>query len=280
MIDTMEEVMTMKIDLVMWTLNSERTLSRSLKSIDEAIPAKLVNRKIMIDGHSQDKTKSIGESFGWEVFDAKRVGIPYQANQALDLVSTDIFASFEHDIVLNPDWFSYLHPYMLKKNVAVVQGVRISTYPIVREIELYGVERSKRDAMHCRSHISLDNNLYKTDVVRMVGDFPTDCLISTDQFLRDQIEAKGYKWIIEPRMISNHVRSSINEDLQHVYQLEQKSKRTSIVKNSILFLYSPVRSLKMASRMKCPQIIYTYPRFRFARLKGSLQKNCKPRLAN
>lgn len=82
----------MKIDLVMWALNSERTLNKSLKSIDEAIPAKLVNQKIMIDGHSHDKTKSIGESFGWEVFDAKRVGIPYQANQALDLVSTGIFA--------------------------------------------------------------------------------------------------------------------------------------------------------------------------------------------
>jgi glycosyltransferase involved in cell wall biosynthesis len=272
MIDDMEGIKTVKIDLVMWTHNSERTLDRSLKSVDEAIPAKLVNQKIMIDGHSQDKTKSIGESFGWKVFDDKKVGIPYAANQALSHITTPVFASFEHDIVLNPNWFNFLYPHLLKKDVAVVQGLRISTHPIVRQIEIYGVERSKKDARHCRSHISIDNNLYKTDVVRMVGGFPTDCLISTDQFLRDKIEAKGYKWIIEPRMVSDHVRSSINEDLQHVYQLEQESKKASIIKNSILFLYSPVNSFKMGSRMKCPQIIYTYPRFRFARLKGSLRK--------
>ena len=122
-----------KIDLVMWTLNSAKTLPQTLKSIDKVIPKEYVNQKIIVDGHSTDGTQSIGKQFGWTVVDAVIVGIPYQANQALDNVKTELFASFEHDIILDAHWFNAVLKYVESDpSVAVAQGVRLTTNPIFK----------------------------------------------------------------------------------------------------------------------------------------------------
>lgn len=97
-----------KIDLVMWTLNSEKTLAVALSSINVAIPDRYVNQKIIVDGNSEYDTKEIGKAFGWQVITTNDRGIGKQANIALDLVETEVFASFEHDIILNPSWFTFI----------------------------------------------------------------------------------------------------------------------------------------------------------------------------
>lgn len=262
----------MKLDLVMWTLNSERTLAKCLESIKRAIPSTMVAKRIVVDGHSEDDTKSIAQSFGWNVYEANKIGIPFQANQALSLVTQNVFASFEHDIILNPNWYRFLFPYILQNDVAVVQGVRVSTVPISREIDMYGVLRSRKDNMHLRSHISIDNNLYKTSVIRKIGGFPTDCLVSTDQFLREKLENEGFKWVIEPRMVSNHLRDSIKNDITHLYELARRSKKASISRNTLLALYSPVSSLKIALKMGDPRVFLVYPQMRLAKLRGVLHR--------
>jgi glycosyltransferase involved in cell wall biosynthesis len=71
----------MKMDLVMWTKNSQKTLVPCLKSIDRVIPKEAVNKKIIVDGHSTDKTEEIAKKFNWEFHKAEKTGISYQANQ-------------------------------------------------------------------------------------------------------------------------------------------------------------------------------------------------------
>jgi hypothetical protein len=56
----------------------------------------------------------------------------YYTETAVSLVSTLIFYSFEHDIILGRDWWQRLSKYMEDPSVAVVQGVRISTNPTFR----------------------------------------------------------------------------------------------------------------------------------------------------
>lgn len=261
----------MKIDLVMWTRNSERTLAICLRSIDNAVPPEVVNRRIMVDGYSEDRTRDIGEKFGWEVHNAEKLGIPYQANQALRLVTTEIFASFEHDIVLNPQWFQRILPYMSNPKVAVAQGMRLSNNPIMRSIERYTSTRSGL------KYTSVDNNLYRTEIIRKIGGFSTSHPISAPKELRERIWRKGYKWITDRTVVSNHLRGNVWSSIDHAYRFALLSKsyekNWSVLGQSAKLLLSPVRSLDIMRETKCPQVILVYPLLRSRILKACIRKH-------
>jgi len=63
-LDKSGQVMTQKIDLVMWTFNSAKELPPTLMSIEKVIPKGQVNQKIIEEGHNTDETKNIGKKFG------------------------------------------------------------------------------------------------------------------------------------------------------------------------------------------------------------------------
>ncbi len=44
----------MKVDLVIWTLNGEATITRCLDSIEKAVPASVICHRYLIDGGSVD----------------------------------------------------------------------------------------------------------------------------------------------------------------------------------------------------------------------------------
>lgn len=264
----MNTLLNEKIDLTMWTLNSERTLGACLQSIENAIPSELVNQRIMIDAHSKDETKIIGETFGWKVYDAEKVGIVSQANQALSHVATDFFASFEHDIILNPHWLSSMLPYMFDPKVAVAQGVRLSTNPVLRKIERYSLGRDEI------RYSSVDNNLYNTKIIREIGGFT-----GYSRQLQDTVWNHGYKWITDKKIISNHVRGSLRSTGRHVYKfglLGAYRGTDSFSGQLARFLFSPVRSLHIALRENCPQAMYAYPYIRFQCLASAIKRRVRP----
>lgn len=73
----------MKFDIMMWTLNGERFLPSVLRRVEEAIPKKIVHKKIMVDDHSTDNTVKIAKDFNWEVYSNPSTGISSGANEAL-----------------------------------------------------------------------------------------------------------------------------------------------------------------------------------------------------
>ena len=194
----------MKLDLVMWTLNGEKTLSQCLSSIEKAVPKDKIGQKIVIDGHSIDSTKKMCESFGWRVLDAKKVGIAHQANQALELVETEFFASFEQDIVLDPNWFNTISKHFEDESVAVAQGVRVSVNPTLRNFERYALGNQL-------GYSSLDNTIYRTKMIRNVGGYYTKYTLVADRDLQDRVRASGLKWIVDKTVISDHLKFSIRK---------------------------------------------------------------------
>ena len=82
----------MKVDLVMWTLNGEKTLPLVLSRINEIIPKDIVNQKLIVDDGSKDNTVAISRKFGWNVITNEGKGISDGANTALKHVQTHIFA--------------------------------------------------------------------------------------------------------------------------------------------------------------------------------------------
>jgi len=206
--------MLTKIDLVIWTFNSERTLDQSLSSIETAVPAQDTCHKIAVDGGSHDETRSILSDHGWEVFRSPR-GIPHQANMALSLVDSDYYASFEHDILLNTGWLSRMKTLIRKPRAAVAQGIRIFQGSRVFEaVEKYQLLTGRFP----RWFYSLDNNLCNTRIIREIGGYPRICPVSTDGVLRQAVLKAGYSWLTDLQCMSYHLRRGYWHQLKHHVQ--------------------------------------------------------------
>jgi len=262
------ESCTKKFDLAIWTLNSAKTLPFALMSIEKAIPREYVNQKIMVDGHSIDETRNIGKAFGWNVIGAEKTGIPNQANQALKLVKTEFFASFEHDIILSRNWFpAILNRLLANPDVAVAQGVRVSTNPIFKKIEEAYVERNLR-------YTSIDNALYRTELIKSLGGFNVGCPISCDYDLQERVLRAGYKWVVDKTVISTHLRGTIRQSAKHAYTLSEfASYHDKLSFSSVFsrFLFSPIRGVEISLKKNCPQAVVVYPYWRFVVMKSMLK---------
>jgi glycosyltransferase involved in cell wall biosynthesis len=255
----------LKIDLVIWTKDGEKTLVPCLKSIERAIGPNQVNQKIAVDGHSKDNTKAILKQFGWTVYDAEKVGIQFQAKQAISLVETPFFASFEQDIILNPRWFQLaLRHFYEKENVAVVQGVRISLNRTLRIIEAAGLDRKIR-------YSSIDNNLYRTDIIKSL-DLPSKYPLSFDRALQDLILDKGFKWIVDDQLVSLHNKQSFIRDAKKICNDITRCKymRDNVPFSRVLkiFAFSWVRGAQMGLKSKYPLVIFAYPYYRWQSVKA------------
>ncbi len=203
----------LKIDLVTWTFNSEKTLDRCLPSIESAIPHENVCHKIAVDGGSRDNSVSILQHYGWTVKNAPKKGIPYQANHALGLVDREFFGSFEHDIILSPKWFRRTSKVVdSDETVGAVQGIRLYTgSKTMRAIE----EWQYRANLIPVWVYSIDNTLFRTEAVRRAGGFSDECMASSDGILRRNMFKLGYKWITDNTLISGHYRRSFFEHFKH-----------------------------------------------------------------
>ena len=250
----------MKMDLVMWTKNSQKTLVPCLKSIDRVIPKEAVNRKIIVDGHSTDKTEEIAKKFNWEFHKAERTGISYQANQALGLVETELFASFEHDIVLHPDWFTRMISHFDDPEVAVAQGVRVCVNPTIKKIEEYFLVRPL-------PYSSLDNTVYRTKILKSTGGFSSERYpMSPNKPVQERVRKNGYKWIVDRDIVSDHLKDSIRGyakkikfDLTNCRYVRDNTKFS---KSLSILAFSPVRGLQIAVTKHCPEAFVVYPYLR------------------
>jgi GT2 family glycosyltransferase len=266
----------MKADLVMWAKNGASMLPLVLKRADEVLPNEAIAKKIFVDDHSTDESKEIAKEFGWTVYTNEKGGIGGGANTALRHVECEYFISLEQDIVLAKNWLEKISKHLEKENVAVAQGWRLPDQPVLREIDEFAFEKSNFTLN------SIDNTMYKTKIVKSLGGFPEDIKYgAVDTHLRLRIENLGLRWIIDPTVISIHLRTGgLKEQIKrhYLYGLyapweegqfiaETKTKRAIRIA-----LTSPLRALEIAIKKRCPQAIYYYPLMRFSFMKGALKR--------
>jgi glycosyltransferase involved in cell wall biosynthesis len=256
-----------KLDLLMWTYNSASTLDECLSSIEKALPHDRICHKTIVDGGSRDTTENIARKHGWD-FHVTWPGIPLQANFGLRLVDTDRYASFEHDVVLTPFWLERIERLMSPKDVAVAQGIRLSKGS--RSLE--ALDRSSYSRW--KWFYSLDNTMYKTDVIRRLNGYPVECPMSSDGLLRRVILNNGLKWITDTGCVSWHLRPSFWDYLRHIigqiqktnFLWEAKEVRHLTPKLVKIFLTSPVTGARIAGRSHTPSLLIDYPLLRYVLL--------------
>lgn len=203
------------MDVVMWTKDPDdlQLFKMVLRSIDAAVP-EACHRHIVDASRpaTRDQMEWISSQYGWKVHAAERPGIPFQANQALRLVDSDRFASFEQDVIVNPEWLDHT-THMLDGDplAAVAQGIRLFVgSPTLEAIDRYKFEKKKMN----RWFYSLDNDLWRTDIVRSVGGFPTECPIAMDGMMRERLILAGYHWLTTKGCVSLHIRERFLDDVR------------------------------------------------------------------
>jgi glycosyltransferase involved in cell wall biosynthesis len=256
----------------MWGKNSSRTLARVLARIDQVIPKNVIQNKIFIDDHSTDDTKEIASSFGWEIYNNEGMGIGDAANTALKHVKSPYFASFEHDLLLAFDWWDKVPKHLIKQNVIAAQGMRVADNPVLKSIDEFTIRLYRKigEKIYIRS---IDNTIFKTDKLRSLGGFPRLEGAGVDVELVRRITKAGYKWVVESRVLSTHLRGSVKNQIRHYYWYGRTDHTYTLMDIFVRFLVSPLISSVMVFVTKCPQVFYIYPLMRFMLLKGRLARH-------
>lgn len=254
----------------MWSKNGESFLPHTLQRIEQVVPHEQIGQKIFVDDHSTDNSSRIARDFNWRVLNSPYYGIGYAANLALEHVKTENFISVEQDILLAKNWFEVIPESMEQENVMVAEGIRIPTNPILRTLEQYAnINRNER------FHVSIDNNIYKTEALRVVGGFPVECFTCTDQILYEIITQHG-KWVINNTVVSDHIRPSVFEYYSKQIRMSDLCSRTPNCPSYNadlkvlfrIFLTSFGRGFLMSLKTKCPHMFWVYPLDRLATLRA------------
>jgi glycosyltransferase involved in cell wall biosynthesis len=277
--------MIKKVDIVMWTKNGEYCLTEVLARIDKVIPGEIIHRRILVDDKSTDQTVAIARKFNWTVYTNPHGGIPSGANEALRHVDCDFFLSFEQDILLSDDWWNRISKYMEDFSVASAQGIRIPSQPILNLLDRWEFAEQGKP----RLLVSIDNNIFRTEVVRQMGGFPKDCPVCTDTILRKRLlKETPYKWIIDNNVVSLHVRKSLKNSIVHSYKLynicvgtpycstKEEYTRLTLLR---MLLTSPIRGIQIAFEKNYPVLVFAYPYLRFHQLISDLKyKTLHPKI--
>jgi GT2 family glycosyltransferase len=287
------------VDLVMWTKNGAETLPLVLKRISEVIPSESVSKRIIIDDRSTDDTMEIAKCFGWDVIFNEGKGISDGANTALKHVKTEYFCSFEQDLLLASDWWSRLYR-LLGGDVAVCSGMHLSNTDYLRKLEQYAVKkyrgetylsgrlRNREKPSFTTLGKTLDNTMYRTEVLRGIGGFPKlKSRGGVDTVLAYKLKKAGYQWLVDYDVQSIHLHGGLSDELEHYYwyglqvreicrSVKSASGETLPVNTlgiaSRLFT-SPMTGLVAALRMRDARIAFAHPLIRLYYLRGLL-KSC------
>jgi len=261
----------------MWAKNGGKCLPKVLSRINKVIPEEGVCHRILVDDHSSDQTVEIARDFNWDIYVNPRGGIPIGANEALKHVDRDFFVSIEQDVLLAYDWWDRIPEYVKNPFVACAQGIRVHMNPTLRLLDDWQFDFLKRN----RLLSSMDNNIFRTKVIRFLGGFPQSCPVCADTILMKRILSETrYKWIVDPDVISLHMRFGLKNSVEHTYKMISACARTPLCADnrkppisSVLriFLTSPIRALQIAFANKSPNIIWNYPFLRLYQLEVGLR---------
>lgn len=286
------------VDLVMWAKNGSKFLPRVLKRIDEVVPSKFVNQKILVDDDSVDSTVEIAKDFNWKVYENPLTGISAGANEALEHVESPFFISFEQDLLLAKNWWSQIPHYLENSKVAVASGMRFADKPVgLRKMQQY-VAKKYRGEVELASWLrsrqmaaftlgkTLDNTIYKTKIIKALGGFPKmSSNAGVDAILAYSVEKAGVQWVVDYNVQSTHLRQGLKQELQHqqfyastLHDIWQKIRDEMkppppVTKSGVFFrlAISPATGLLMAFKMCEPTIIYIHPLIRLFYAKGLVE---------
>jgi len=208
-----------KIDVVILTKNSAKTLKYVLHGVFNAIP---VNKLVIVDYNSIDETLRIAK-----LYDAKIIkGAPNIATaryQGVLEVETEWFCFIDSDIYIFPSWYKQLKKWKSLPRVAWLQGLTIEHSKILNS---YAVSKTLRYAKY--GCIALSNSLLKKDVVLKCRDWLDKKIHAGEDFLLYKtVKAEGYRVLIDTNALCLHLPDCFFHDIYALYRSGYSSRLRS-----------------------------------------------------
>jgi glycosyltransferase involved in cell wall biosynthesis len=195
----------MKVDVVVLTKNSEETLAECLDSIYENVP---VNRLIVVDGYSTDRTLEIVEKFDKKYSNIVLVyekGTRGKARQkAIELVKTEWFLFADSDVALCNEWFKKAKK-LMQPDVGAIWGIEVwSVLKNLTVLKLFERITMKIFGKRGGTH----DLLVRREAVKDIQ-IPVDLHVYEDAYIKSWICNKGYKVISTYEPYCIHYRPAI-----------------------------------------------------------------------
>jgi glycosyltransferase involved in cell wall biosynthesis len=179
----------MDVDVVIITKNSEHMLSECLTSVYKNVP---VNRLIVVDGYSTDKTLEVVHQFQnkhGNILVIHDKGTRATARQkGIEKVKSDWFMFVDSDAVLCKDWFKKARKH-IDINVGAIWGIEVwSTIQNPSILKMFLWITRKIFDLRGGTH----DTLVRTDLVKDIK-IPKILHVFEDTYIKDWITQKGYK---------------------------------------------------------------------------------------
>ncbi len=209
----------MKVDLVMWTFNGEKTLPVSLVALTLLFPKSMLIKNLLLMTAAKTIPLKSQKSMVGVFLKNEGHGISDGANTALKNVETNYFCSFEQDVYLAANWWNKVSNLILnKEKVAAACGLRfLPRNNFCFSIEPYQLKRKDVD-FYGGFGKTLDNTIWNTEALRSVGGFPKVNYAGIDTLLFHFFELKGYKWLVNYDVKSLHMhQGGLLNEFKHYY---------------------------------------------------------------
>jgi glycosyltransferase involved in cell wall biosynthesis len=181
----------MSVDVIIITKNSERMLSACLKAVYKNVP---LNRLIVVDGYSTDKTLDIVKDFqkthGKVLVMQDKDTRATARQKGINQVQTEWFMFVDSDVILCKDWFKKAKKH-LGRNVGAIWGIEV--WSVIRNraiLKVFLWVTRKIFDLRGGTH----DTLIRTDLVRDIK-IPSVLHVFEDAYIKDWINKKGYKLI-------------------------------------------------------------------------------------
>lgn len=240
----------MKVDVVVLTKDSEKTLVQCLDSVYRNIP---VNRLIVVDGYSTDQTLEIVKKFDKRFHNVvllREKGTRGRARQrAIKAVTTEWFMFVDSDVVLCHNWFEKAKK-LMKDNVGAIWGVEIwSVLKNMTVLKLFKRVTVKIFGMRGGTH----DLLVRHTAVKGIH-IPSNLHVYEDAYIKSWIDGKDLEVISTYEPYCIHHRPAI------VWTIKES---ISLVANELKFA------------VQCPQLMLSYAFYAIIVLYQSLIRSIK-----
>ncbi len=181
----------MKLDVVILSRRDPLYLDKVLNSIKKEIS---FHRLIFVANSPTDRALNLVKRFGGEIYIENYGSLGKAREYAITLVDCPYFILVDDDCVLRTN-FMELTKY-LEVNVGAIEGLDYIMNPrrqlYAEAMEVLAKKLGKKSRTNRRGFTG--DTLIRTDVVKNIK-IPLFLKVYEDQYIKNYIESKGYKWI-------------------------------------------------------------------------------------
>jgi glycosyltransferase involved in cell wall biosynthesis len=186
-----------KVDVVLSTLNAEKTIKKCLDAIQKDIP---VNKVIIVDGGSNDETIPLIKKHSlWKktaLHIKQELNLGQSRAYAFSQVSTPFFVLIDSDVIIHPGWFNEMAKDIDEKTGAVESG-RTTHYAIPSR---YGGELDRA---------LFGQNVIRTAAVEGIDIDDLNVLVNENNLPRHYMRKKGYVWKKNGKLLAEHYTNPV-----------------------------------------------------------------------